>query len=776
VGANTAIFSVVYATQFAPLPFPHPDQLVSVWTSVKSDLGYPSPKDFIEWRAQSRAFQELSAFAGGTFDVGGLDQPENVWGMRVTSNYYRTLGSSFFLGRDFLADEDHEGMNHVVILTHKLWYHLGADPNLIGHTLRVDGEPYTVVGVLRPGIADRDIFQMAVPLVFTPEEIRANVLSLVVAGRLRLSVSTSQAQQSMDAITARLAQSDHVDASVKGVRIRPLQDTMASMSSDMKQALWLLLGAVGLVLLIACGNVANLLLARGVVRQRDIAVRCAMGATRSAIFAQMFTESFLLAGTGGLLGIGLGYTMLSGLLAAMPRFTLPWEADLRLSLPVLLFALGVTIFASVSFGCIPAWYASRTDPSEAFRGGRNSGAGVGLHRLQRMLTIGELSLALALLSGMGLALHSFINLMLVDTGVRTDHVLTFYLSNAKPQLGAPEKLVAYYQQLLSRIQSVPGVLSASAQTGEPLFPPHTAPFTIVGETSESEPSTLRKTGFGAISPEYFKTFGIRLLQGRALNERDRASAVRVAVVNEDFVNNFLHGTNPLLHQVSIKQSVPGSTAAATSTQWQIVGVYHSVRSGSMREHPPEMLISFWQSPSPGPVIAVRTAQEPDSMIKSLAAAIHSVDSSTNLARPRSMEQIRAQVLGYDRFTMILFVSFGVIALLLAALGVYGVTSFSVEERTREIAIRMALGAHRGRVIIDFLREGFWMACVGLGFGLIGAWIVGRGMRSTLFGIGSIDLKVLGTVALLLLLAALLACLIPARRAASVDPMQALRVE
>jgi putative ABC transport system permease protein len=633
-----------------------------------------------------------------------------------------------------------------------------------------------VVGVLQPGIADRDIFQMAVPLVFTPEELRQDELSLVVAGRLRPDFTVNQAQESMDAVAAHLALNDHDNTPIKGISIRPLKDVMASMSSDMKQALWLLLGAVGLVLLIACANVANLLLARGVAGQKDIAVRCALGATRRAIFVQMFTESVLLAGAGGLLGIGLGYTMLRALLASMPRFTLPWEADPQLSLPVLLFTLGVTILAGLIFGCIPAWYASRTDPGDALRSGRGAGTGVGSHRLQRMLVIGELSLALALLSGMGLAVHSFINLMRVDTGFRADHVLTFHLSNSRPQSSPPEKLVAYYRQLLSSIQSVPGVSSASVQTGTPLFPAHMTPFTVVGDSSASEPSTLPKTGLRTITPEYFKTFGVRLLQGRTLNEQDGASGVKVAVVNEEFVHTFLHGTNPLLHQISIKQSQSGETSPATPTQWQIVGVYHNVRSGSMREHPPEMLTSFWQSPTPDPVIAVRTAQDPDAMTRSIAAAIHSVDSTATLARPRTMEQIRAQVLGYDRFTMILFVSFGVVALLLAALGVYGVMSFSVQERTREIAVRMALGANRARVIAKIVEEGIWMACVGLGFGLLGAWIVGRGMRSTLFGIGAIDLGVLGTVAFLLMLAALLACLIPARRAASVDPMQTLRAE
>jgi putative ABC transport system permease protein len=633
-----------------------------------------------------------------------------------------------------------------------------------------------VVGVLQPGIADRDVFQMAVPLVFTPEELRHDTLPLVVAGRLRPGVTITQSQDDMDAVTAHLTLSDPDDIQIKGASVRPLKDYMASMSGDMKQTLWLLLGAVGLVLLIVCANVANLLLARGMARQKDIAVRCALGATRRTIFAQMFMESLLLAGAGGLLGIGLGYSMLRALLASMPPFTLPWEADPRLNLPVLLFTLGVATFAGLFFGCIPAWYVSRTNPSDALRSGGNAGTGVGSHHLQRMLVIGELSLALALLSGMGLALHSFINLMRVDMGVRTDHVLTFYLGNAKPQSRSPEDSVAYYQEVLSRIQSVPGVSSASVQTGTPLFPAQITPFHIVGDSSEGESLALRKTGLRTITPDYFKTFGVHLVQGRDFNEQDGASGLKVAVVNEEFVHTFLQGKNPLLHRISINESASGQATPVTPTQWQIVGVYHNVRSGSMREHPPEMLIPFWQSPFPNPVIAVRTVQDPDAMIRSIAAAIRSVDSTVTLARPRTMEQIRTQVLGYDRFTMILFVSFGVISLLLAALGVYGVMSFSVAERTHEIAVRMALGADRARVIAKIVREGIWITCVGVGFGLIGAWLVGRGMRSALFGIGAIDLRVLGTVVFLLMLAALLACLIPAQRAASVDPMQALRTE
>jgi putative ABC transport system permease protein len=777
VGANTAIFTVDYAVLSEPLPYPHPEQLVTVWTGRMPHRDYPSAKNVIDWRPQNQSFQDVSAFTGTTFDIASINLPENVWGMRVTSNYFRTLGSSFFLGRDFLQHEDQEGKNHVVILTHKLWNHLGADPKIVGHTLRVNGEPYTVVGVLQPGIADRDLFQLAVPLVFTPEELHQDDGSFVVVARLKPGVNIGQAQDYMDAVAAHLAEHDTKNSAAVGASVRPLREYMFSMSKDLKQTLWILLGAVGFVLLIACVNVANLLLAKGMARQKEIAVRCALGATRKTIFSQMLMESLLLAVAGGVLGIGLGYSMLRALLAVMPRFTLPWATDTRLNLPVLLFTLSVTMLAGLLFGCAPAIYASRANPNEALKSGGHAGLGVGRHRLQQLLVIGELALALSLITGAGLTIHSFVNLMHVDSGIGTDHVLTFYLGVPETQPKGSERIIAFYKQMLSSIKSVPGVISASAQTTPPLFPLRSTSFTVAGESASNRgSSTESKVGLRTITPEYFKTFDIRVTKGRAFNDQDIASGVKVAMVNEEFVDTYLKGKNPLRQRISIKQPPLDEASNVSTTEWQIVGVDHNVRSKSMREHPPEMQIPFWQDPSSGPVIAVRTAEDPASMTKSIAAAVHSVDSAITLAQPRTMEQIRTQVLSDDRFSMILFVSFGALALLLATLGVYGVISFSVTERTREIALRMALGADRTHVITGVLKEGIWLACVGLGLGLIGAYFVSRGMQSTLFGVGAIDLRMFGAVIVVLTMAALLACVLPAVRAAAVDPMQALRME
>jgi putative ABC transport system permease protein len=473
----------------------------------------------------------------------------------------------------------------------------------------------------------------------------------------------------------------------------------------------------------------------------------------------------------------VGYAMLRALVAIMPRNTLPTEADLHLNLPILLFTLAATTLAGLLFGSAPAWYASRIDPGEALKEGGRTGVGAGRHRLRQSLVIGEFALALALLAGAGLAIHSFLNLLRVDLGLRTDHVLTFYLPVPDSRPKDPEKIIAYYKQILFRINAVPGVTSASAMTGLPLFGAGFGmPFTIVGKPAFNDPSLRPGTSFGMVTPDFFQTFGIHLVNGRPFSDQDTANSVKVAVVNEDFVKQYLKGTDPLQQRISVEQLIPGVTKLGPAVEWQIVGVYHNVRSGGLREDNPEMLIPFWQIPWSGAGIGVRTANDPATMVKSIAAAVHSVDPEIALAEPRSMEEVRDLVLSNDRFTLILFVSFAVVALLLAGLGVYGVMSFSVAQRSHEIALRMALGANRGQVVGLIVREGLALAGIGLTLGLIFAYFVGRGMQSTLFGVGKIDFSVFASVAFLLVVAAVIACLIPARRAASVEPMQALRAE
>ena len=775
IGANTAIFTVDYATLLAPMPYPAPDQLVVVWSKIQTFHNGISAGDFTDWKRENASFQDINAFTGGSFNIASKDQPENLDGRQVTPGFYKMFGRPFFLGRDFLPEEGVLGKDHVVILTNKLWSHLGSDPKIVGTSMRINGEPYTVVGVLTAGLDDRGEEQLAVPLVFKPEQLNHDFHWLLSVARLKPGVTVQQAQADMDSVALHIAQENPRSNKGWGVFVEPLKNDF--LPSERKQTLWLLLGAVAFILLIACVNVANLLLARGLARQKELAVRSALGASRRTIFEQLLTESLLLAIAGGLLGIGVGYAMLRALVAIMPRGTLPNEADLTLNLPILFFTLLATTFAGLLFGSAPAWYASRVDPGESLKEGNRTGVGAGRHRLRQSLVIGEFALALSLLAGAGLAIHSFLNLLRVDLGLRTDHVLTFFLPVPDSRPKDPEKIIAYYRQILSSVNAVPGVTSASAMTGLPLFGAGFGmPFTIVGKPAFNDPSMRPNTGFGMVTPDYFKTFGIRLVNGRIFNEQDAASSVKVAVVNEDFVRKYFKGVDPLQQRISVEQLIPGVTKLGPPQEWQIVGVYHNVRSRGLRQENPETLIPFWQIPWSGAGIAVRTVNDPATMVKSIAAAVHSVDPEIAVAEPRSMEEVRDLVLSNDRFTLILFVSFAVVALLLAALGVYGIMSFSVAQRSHEIALRMALGANRSRVVALVVREGLALACVGLALGLIGAYFVGRGMQSTLFGVGKIDFSVFASVALLLLLAAVIACLVPARRAASVEPMQALRAE
>jgi putative ABC transport system permease protein len=775
IGANTAIFTVDYATLLAPLPYPEPKQLVMVWSKIQTYHNGVAAGDFTDWKNQSTVFQDLCAWSGQSFNIATKDQPEYLQARAASVGMLKMEGEPLFLGRFFLPEEGIAGHDHVVILTHKLWAKLGSNKNIIGTTLRLDEQPYTVVGVQRPGLYDRMGAQMTVPLVFKPEQVNHDFHWLLVMGRLKPGVTIKQAQQNMDAVTAHIAQVYPRSDTGWGAYVEPLKNDF--LPKERIQMLWLLLGAVGFVLLIACVNVANLLLARGMTRQKELAVRSAVGASRKTIFGQLLTESVVLALGGGALGVGVGYGMLQGLIAVMPENTLPSEANLTLNIPILLFTLLATTLAGLVAGSMPAWYASRVDPAEALKEGGRTGTSAGKHRLRRVLVVGEFTLALVLLAGAGLAIHSFWNLTRVDLGVKTDHVLTFFLPVPDQRSKDPVQITNYFREILSRIDAVPGVEHATAMTGMPLYGAGFGmPFTIVGGPTYGDPSQRPDTGFGMVTPDYFSTFGIRLVKGRELNDGDTAASVKVAVVNEDFVKKWLKGRDPLQTRIAVEQLIPGVQNLGPYQDWQIVGVYHNVHAADQREDRPEMLIPFWQIPWPQAGFGVRTAEDPLSMQKSIAAAVHSVDPEIALAQPQTMDQIRSDTMADERFTLILFGVFAAVALFLAALGIYGVMAFSVAQRSHEIALRMALGATRGRVVSLIVREGLILAAVGLGLGLVGAYFVGRAMQSMLFNVRALDATAFGAVGLVLLASALLACYLPARRAASIHPMQVLRTE
>jgi len=775
IGANTAIFTVDYATLLAPLPYPQPEQLVMVWSKIQTYHNGVSAGDFLDWKQQNTVFQDLCAWSGASFNLATKDKPEYVNGVRQTYSMPQMVGEPLFLGRYFLPEEGVAGKDHVVILTHKLWVKLGANLNIIGTTLRMDNEPYTVVGVQRPGIYDRQQAQLTVPLVFKPEQVNHDFHWLLVMGRLKPGVSIKQAQQNMDAVTAHIAEMYPKSDKGWGSYVEGLKNDF--LPKERIKMLWLLLGAVGFVLLIACVNVANLLLTRGMARQKELAVRSALGAGRNTIFTQLLTESLILAIAGGALGVGVGYAMLQGLVAAMPRNTLPSEADLKLNIPILLFTLVATTLAGLLAGSAPAWYASRVDPAETLKEGGRAGTSGGKHLLRRILVIGEFALALTLLAGAGLTIHSFWNLAHVDLGIKTDHVLSFFLPVPDSRSKEPVAMAAYYRDILAHISAVPGVQHAAAMTGQP---PYGAgfgmPFMLDGGPTYADPSQRPGTGFGMVTPDYFNAFGIQLISGRSFTEQDTAATVKVAMVNQDFVKKYLKGKDPLRQRVRVEELIPGVTKLGDYQSWQIVGTYHNVHTADQRDENPEMLIPFYQIPWPQAGFAVRTAENPTSMLNSIAAAVHQVDSTVALAEPKALDDIVTESMADQRFTLILFTSFAAVALFLAALGIYGVMSFSVAQRSHEIALRMALGATRNRVVRLIIRDGVMLATIGLGLGLIGTYFVGRAMQSILFGVKPLDVGAFLSVAVVLLAAAILACFLPARRAASLSPMRVLRTE
>jgi putative ABC transport system permease protein len=775
IGANTAIFTVVYSTLLAPMPYPEPNQLVMVWSKIQGDRNGISAGDFTDWKNQSTVFSDLCAFTGGSFNLATKDQPEYVEGQLTSPGFYKMMGVKFIYGRDFLPEEGTLGKDHELVLMNKLWKRLGSDPNIVGKSMQIDGSPYTVVGVLGPGATDRLDSELVVPLAFKPEQLNHDFHWLLAMGRMKPGVTLLQAQANMDAVTANIAKAYPKSNKGWGAMVEHLQNDF--LPKERIQTLWVLLGAVGFVLLIACVNVANLLLAKGTTRQKEVALRAALGASRRTIFAQFLTESLLLAVIGGALGVGVGVLALRGLVAVMPQGTLPSEADLSLNLPVLLFSLSASTLAGLLFGCAPAWFATRVDPAEALKEGGRSGTGKGRHGLRRGLVIGEFALALTLLTGAGLAIHSFWNLSRVDLGVETTHIQTFSLPVPDARPKDPRQITGYYQQMLASLKAVPGVLDVSASTGLPLQGTGFGmPFTIAGQPDYADPSQRPGTSFGMVTPDYFKTFGIQVMRGRAFTDQDNAGTVHVAMVNEEFVQKFFKDKDPLQQRINVEELVPGVTKLGPYISWQIVGVFHNVRRGGFREDYPEMEIPFWQIPWPDAEIGVRTAGDPELMSKSIAAAVHAVDPQIALAYPLTMEEIKSRRLSGDRFTMILFGSFAVVALLLAGVGIYGVMAFTVAQREHEIGLRMALGASRNHVVNLVLKEALVLAGIGLTVGLAGAYFVGKAMHSTLYGIGSMDFAATGAVAVVLVAASLVASWVPARRAASVQPMRALRSE
>ncbi len=772
IGANTAIFSVVYGALLAPLPMPHPEQLVLVW-SDDDGRNVVSPGDFLDWRRENTVFQNLVAWDEWTFNLSVDGRPQAEQARVMTPGFFDLQGIPFSLGRDFLSEEGEQGKEHVVILTNRLWRErFGSDPNILGRQVRMDGTPYTVVGVLAAGMPDRYEAHLFVSMALRPDQITHERHWMFVMGRLKPGVTIAQANADMGRVARNIAEAYPKSNKGWGVIVEPLKNAFTS--RDTIKDLWLLMAAVGFVLLIACVNVASLLLARGAVRRKEAALRASLGATRGQLFSQFLSESLALAAIGGVLGVALAAMLLKVVVVLLPQFSVPTEADIRLSLPVLLFSITATILAGVLCGCAPALQVSRWSLSDTLKEGGRSGSG-GRNGLRRVLVVAEFALALTLLAGAGLVIHSFWKLTRVDLGFRRDHILTFTLPVSFDRFPHEEQVTAFYRPLLEKIAALPGIKSAAASSSTPItWTGMGMAFSIAGQPPV-DPSAQPGSGFNLVTPDYFRTFGMQITQGRGFTDQDAAGTLPVAMVNERFVKKFLAGVDPLTQRVIVRR--PEQALMGPPVEWQIVGVYRDVINRGVREEvAPEIDVPFWQDPLIFMKVSVRTNSDPAAMTNSIAAVLRSMDPDMAMDQVRTMDQVVDESLGGDRFVTYLFAGFAGVALVLAAIGIYGVMSFAVAQRTQEIGVRMALGAGSRDVLGMVLREGMMLAGLGLVIGLSGTYFVGRTMKSVLYEVGAIDPLAVGLVALVLMVAALLACYLPARRATQVDAMVALRYE
>ncbi|MGA8087214.1 MAG: ABC transporter permease [Terracidiphilus sp.] len=791
IGPVVAIFSMIWATFLAPLPYPNANQLVVVWGHYKGERAPTSGEDYAQLAAQNHSFQSLSFQSWIALHLTNADHAaDQEAGLACSPGLQtRTVRQPMLLGRDFLPDEGSPGNDHVVIFSSWLWRHrYNSDPNIVGKSILIEDQPYTVVGVLRPSPHENGGgVEFNVPVRLTPGQPSRQFGIMI--GRLKPGATLAQAQAELSVINNQIARQHGAPQGTS-----PYVLTVEHFRNDWldlktQRNLWLLLYAVGLVLLIACANIANLLLARGTTRTQELAVRSALGATRSQIFMQLFTESLTIAIFGGAIGIALGWAIMKLSIVLLPNLALEaTDALVEMNLPVLGFSILIALLAGVIAGCAPSWRSARINQNEALKQGSRAAGGRGRTRLQSALVITEIALSLVLLAGAGMALHSFWNLSHIDVGFRADHVLTAELRprengpGGKPSVSSPEEASVQQHQLLDRVRQIPGVADAAGGIGMPMEGANSFRFEVANQTVDKD--HMPTADLEAVTPSFFRTFGIRLVRGRFFGEEDGLQSPRVVMVNETFVRRYLANCHPLNQKLLLRIPVfrranPGPTQIPAAEEFQIIGIFHDVLNNEhlTGEVQPQMYVSQWQVGWPLFRIAVRTlAIDPETITTTLQRTVSSVMPGAAIDHVRTMTDNMEQEQSSDRFEMILFGAFAAVALLLAVIGIYGVMSFAVVQRTHEMGVRMALGAQYSEVIRLIVGSGMRLSLLGLGIGLAGAVVLGRLMHATLYGVQVTDFYSLTAVTALLFFAALLACWIPARRSAAIDPMQALRNE
>ena len=770
IGANTTIFTAVNAILLRPLPYPQPDRLVEILEATRQEspsvVAYP---DFLDWQQQTKGFADMAAYQLATFNLTGADEPERVPGLRITANFFRTLGVKPALGRDFLAEEDEPGGSAELLLTHRLWERrFGADPAVIGRTGPLNGSGHVVVGVLPPGVVAYEQAQAFVPLGPQKPRLmsRGTRDALFVKGRLKPGVTRAQAQAELDVIARRLEQ-QYPDShtSRRAVIVSPRH---REMEQSIQTVLFTLMGAAGFVLLITCSNLASLLLARGAGRTKEMAVRLALGAGRLRLIRQLLVESALLALAGGAAGLWLGIRGCQGLSAMLPQIEQITLGGLTLDGRVFGFPLAVSLVTDLLFGLAPAIRASQPDVHEMLKEGTTrSSPGLPRQRLQKALVVVQVALASVLLVGGGLLLQSLYRLMTRDPGFNPRHVLTVRLHRGGPGTADAEREAAFWRELFTRLQNLPGVVSVAAAFPMPLETSSwTCPLFVEGQPLPARGQEPITDVF-SVSSDYFRTLGAGLREGRFFSPEEGAQSAKVALVNRTLAERHWPGESPVGKRFRV-------FPLETPDPWRtVVGVVEGFRLHALDERPKPAV--YLPSMS-GAGLILRTESDPLSLLAAVRQQVRDLDPNQPLYDCKSLEQCMAESAVAERVTCWLLGIFAGIALALAGVGIYGLISYSVAQRTHEIGVRMALGAERGQVARQVVGGSMRLVLLGVAVGLGAAVGLTSFLTSLLYEVRPLDPATFAAVFGVLLGVALVASYLPARRAARVDPIEALRCE
>ncbi len=777
IGANSAIFSMVNAILLKPLPYAHSERLVMAWEKVRlpsyqNDRNDPAPGNFVDWQKQNTVFQDMAAIRYRSFNLTGEGEPVRVEGEGVSASVFPMLQVNAVLGRVFSPDEDRPGVR-VVLMSHALWVsRFGARPEIVGKTILLDGESYEVIGILPEGFhfPDPDD-QLWVPAAFTPSE-RVNHGShyLRVVAKLKPEINLPQARAQMDGIARHLTEQYPDTNTGVGVTLVPLSEQIVG---NVRPALLTLMGAFNLILLMVCANVGNLLLARGSVRRREMGIRVALGANRARILRQLLTESVLLALLGGAVGVVLAYGGVKSL-AWMGPPDLPRINEIGVNDRVLLFTLGISLLAGIGFGIAPALEATRRDVEKSLKSGSPESPLGSRLNLRNVLIVAEMAMGAVVLVGAGLLLRSFVHLAQAPLGFQTQDLQTFRVIPRGEKYSQLERRITFYKEAIEKIEALPRVKSASAVTFLPLTQVRGSKgFSIEGRTPFS-PGQIPMADYDVVTPGYFQTMRIPLIEGRDFSWDDHSQTRRVIVINESMARTFWPREDPLSKRIKegqLDDPAPWLT---------VVGVAGDIRQFNASTEPrPAMYFPVTQFEDPRGVLRdwiVRSSGDSPALAAAIRSVIWSLDKDLPISRVRSMEQVRSASVAPQAFNLLLLGLSGCLALILAAVGLYGVTSYAVAQRSREIGIRMALGAQPRDVRRHVLKEGTRLAMTGLGVGAVAALALSRLIASLLYGITSTDPITFAAVAFVLTIVAVAACWIPARRATRVDPIEALRYE